>query len=187
MNIQDPYAVSYGRSDQQESGVDLLLGQVSGEREDREQSRTPVSFCGRCVKLPETRCGKLLLGAGIIVAVGLVGTLFSIPMIARSICVQPENTIKLNGDSQDNGHLGRFYSAQVDRISLRENLEVFSISARERGIVQMKIICAPCRILPVNCTVLGLPHINKISAFLMWALMLPRQLKVPCLVNLLRA
>ena len=131
MNIQDPYAVSYGRSDQQESGVDLLLGQVSGEREDREQSRTPISFCGHCVKLPETRCGKLLLGAGNIVAVGLVGTLFSIPMIARSICVQPEITIKPTGDSQDNGRLCRFYSAQVDRISLRENLEdLLSFSPR---------------------------------------------------------
>ena len=123
MHIQDSCAVSYSRSDQQESGVDLLLRQVSGERGDGEHNKTPTSFCGRCVKLPETRCGKLLLGAGIIVAVGLVGTLFSIPVIARSICVQPENTIKLTVDSQDSSRLGKFYSAQVDRISLRENLE----------------------------------------------------------------
>ena len=53
----------------------------------------------------------------------VVGTLLSIPLIARSICVHPEITTKNTNDAQDSGRFGKFYSAQVDRISLRENIE----------------------------------------------------------------
>lgn len=91
IHSQDPYAVPYSRSGQQEPEVDFPLEQSSGEREDRGQSSTATSFCCRCVKLSETRCGKLLLGAGLIAAVGSGNSAFNSFDCQKYLCASRNN------------------------------------------------------------------------------------------------